>query len=159
MVFVFVWLNSLSTMLSRSIHFFHQWKSFLFYDWLIFHCVCVTFFNPHICRWIVVVVHSLSHVRLCVTPSTAACQAPLSLTTSQSLLKSTSIESEMLSSHLIFCHPFLLLPSFFPSIGIFSNESVSSHQVAEVLEIQHQHQFLQWICWFPLELTGLISLL
>jgi len=64
MVFVFVWLNSLSTMPSRSIHFFHQWKSFLFYDWLIFHCVCVTFFNPHICRWIVAVVESLSHVRL-----------------------------------------------------------------------------------------------
>ena len=55
-------------------------------------------------------------------PSTTACQAPLSLTTSQSLLKSTSIESVMLSSHLILCRPLLLLPPIPPSIRVFSNE-------------------------------------
>jgi len=58
-----------------------------------------------------------------VTPWTAACQASLSITNSQSLLKNMSIESEMPSNHLILCHPFLLMPSIFPSIRVFSNES------------------------------------
>ena len=57
------------------------------------------------------------------TPWTAACQASLSITTSQSLLKLKSIESVMPSNHLIFCQPHLLLPSDFPSISVFSNES------------------------------------
>ena len=56
------------------------------------------------------------------TPWTAAHQASLSFTISWSLLKLTSIESVMLSNHLIFCHPLLLLPSIFPSIRVFSNE-------------------------------------
>ena len=55
---------------------------------------------------------------------TAACQAPLSSTLSQSLLRFMSIESVMMPNYLILCHPFLLLPSTFPSIRIFSNESV-----------------------------------
>ena len=54
----------------------------------------------------------------------AACQASLSITNSQSLLKLMSIELVMPSIHLILCHPLLLLPSIFPSIGVFSNESV-----------------------------------
>ena len=54
----------------------------------------------------------------------AACQASLSITNSQSLLKVMSIKSVMPSNHLIFCHSFLLLPSIFPSIRVFSNESV-----------------------------------
>ena len=58
-----------------------------------------------------------------VTPWTAASQAPLSFTIYQSLLKLMSIESMMLSNHLILCHPLLLLPSIFPSIRVFSNES------------------------------------
>ena len=58
------------------------------------------------------------------TPWTAACQASLSITNSQSLLKLMSIESVMPSSHLILCHPLLLPPSIFPSIRVFSNESV-----------------------------------
>ena len=70
----------------------------------------------------VVIVQSLSHVRLFATPWTAARQASLSFTISQNLLKLMSIESVMPSSHLILCHP-LLLPSIFPSIGVFSNES------------------------------------
>ena len=56
-------------------------------------------------------------------PWTAACQAPLSFTISQSLLKFMSIESMMLCNHLILCYPFLLPPSVFPSIRVFSNES------------------------------------
>ena len=59
-----------------------------------------------------------------MTPRTAACQASLSITNSQSLLKLMSIESEMLSNHLILCHLLLLLPSIFPTIRVFSNESV-----------------------------------
>jgi len=69
-------------------------------------------------------VQSFSRVRLFATPWTAACQASLSITNSQSLLKLMSIESVMPSNHLILCHPFLLPPSIFPSIRVFSNESV-----------------------------------
>ena len=68
-------------------------------------------------------VQSLSRVRLFVTPWTAAGQATLSITNSRSSLKLTSIESVMPSSHLIFCHPLLLLPPITPSIRVFSNES------------------------------------
>ena len=70
----------------------------------------------------VVAVQSLSHVRLFVIPWTAASQAFLSFTVSQSLLKLMSTESVMPSNHLIFCCPVLLLPSIFPSIKVFSNE-------------------------------------
>ena len=68
-------------------------------------------------------VQSLSQVRLFVTPWTAARQASLIITNSWSLLKLMSIESVMPSNHLILCHPLLLLPSVFPSIRVFSNES------------------------------------
>ena len=68
-------------------------------------------------------VHSLSCVRLFATPWTAECQASLSITNSQSLLKLMSIESVMPSNRLILCHPLLLLPSTFPSSRVFSNES------------------------------------
>ena len=67
-------------------------------------------------------VQSLSHVRLFVTPLTAACQASLSPTISQSLLKLMLIELVMPSNYLILSHP-LLLPSIFPSIRVFSDES------------------------------------
>ena len=65
----------------------------------------------------------LSRVPLFATPGTAACQASLSITNSLSLLKLMSIKSVVPSNHLILCHPLLLLPSIFPSIGVFSNES------------------------------------
>ena len=68
-------------------------------------------------------VQLLSCVLLFVTPWTAACQASLSITNSRSLLKLMSIESVMPSNHLILCHPLLLLPSIFPSISVFSNET------------------------------------
>ena len=70
------------------------------------------------------VVQSLSHVQLFVTPWTAAYQASLSITNFWSLLKLMSIKSVMPSNHLILCRPPLLLPSIFPSIRVFSNESV-----------------------------------
>ena len=69
-------------------------------------------------------VQSLSHVRLFVTPWTAVCQTSLSITNSQSLLKLMSIESVRPSNPLILCRPLLLLPSIFPHIRAFSNESV-----------------------------------
>ena len=68
-------------------------------------------------------VAQLSRIRLLVTPRTAAHQASLSITISWSLLKPVSIESVMPSNHLILCHPHLLLPSFFPSIRVFSSTS------------------------------------
>ena len=70
-----------------------------------------------------VVVQLLSHVRLFENPWTAACQASLSVTISQSLLKLMSIESVMPSNHLILCCLLLLLPSIFHSIKVFSKES------------------------------------
>ena len=69
------------------------------------------------------VVRSLSRVWLFATPRTAACQASLSFIISQSLLKLMSIESVMPSNHLFLCYPLRLLPSIFPSIRVFSNES------------------------------------
>ena len=82
------------------------------------------FFNLLIWRKdtdIIFVVQLLSHDRLWETLGAGAHQASLSFTTSQSLLKLMSIESVIPSNHLILCHP-LLLPSVFPSIGVFSNE-------------------------------------
>ena len=84
----------------------------------------------------------LSHVQLFVTPWTAAYQASLSITNSQSLLKLMSIESVMPSNHLILCCLLLLLPSIFPSISL-SQRVCASWQVAKVLELQQQT--FQWI--------------
>jgi len=83
-------------------------------------CCSVQYREPHVGA---VVVQSLNHVRLLATPWTAAHQAFLSFTICRSLLKLMSIESVMLSNRLILCHPLLLLPSIFPSIRVFSNES------------------------------------
>ena len=69
-------------------------------------------------------VYLLSCVQLFAMPRAAAHRVSLSSTVSQSLLKFMSIESVRLSNHLILCHPLLLLPSIFPSIGVFSNELV-----------------------------------
>ena len=78
-------------------------------------------------------------------PWTAARQASLSITNSQSLLQLISIASVMPSNHLILCHPLLLTPSIFPSIRVFSNELVLCNQEAKILEFQLQHQSFQWI--------------
>ena len=83
--------------------------------------------QPKFLSWpleFLVMISSVSHVLIFVTPWTAACQASLSITNFRSLLKLMSIESVMPSNHLILCRPLLLLPSIFPSIRVFSNESV-----------------------------------
>ena len=80
---------------------------------------------------------------LFAAPCTEAHQVSSSITHSQSLPKLMSIESVMPSNHLILCRPFLLSPSIFPSIRVFSNESALPYQVAKVLEFQLQHQSFQ----------------
>ena len=87
-------------------------------------------------------VQSLSHVRLFASPWIAACQASLSIIISWSSLKLRSIESVMPSSHLILCHPLLLLPPIPPIISLFQWVNYS-HEVAKVLEFQLQHHSLQ----------------
>ena len=99
-------------------------------------------------------VQSFSHVRLFETPWTVACQASLSITNSWSLLKLKSIKSVMPSNHLILCHPLLSLPSIFPSISIFSNESVLRIRWPKYLEFQLQHIPKNIQDWCPLGLTG-----
>ena len=102
-------------------------------------------------------------------PWTAALQAPLSFTNSQSLLKLMSIESVMPSNHLILCRPLLLLPSIFPSIKVFSNKSALrirwpkywsiSPSNIQYQSISFQYQsFLNIQGWLPLGLMGLFSL-
>ena len=81
--------------------------------------------NGHLgCFHVFISVQSLSHVRLFATPWNAACQASLSITNSWSLIKLMPIKSVMPSNHLILCCLLLLLPSIFPSIRVFPNESV-----------------------------------
>ena len=82
------------------------------------------------CLQYFVAIQSLSYVQLFEIPWTAAHQASLSFTTSQSFLKLMSIKLVMPSNRLILCHPLLLLPSIFPSIRVFAA------QVAKVLEFQ-----------------------
>ena len=104
-------------------------------------------------------VQSLSCVWLFVTPWTAAHQTSMFITNSWSLLRLMSIESLMASNQLIFCHPPFLLPSIFPSIRIFSNESIFASggqstgvsASASVLPMSLQD-------WSPSEWTGWISL-
>ena len=96
-------------------------------------------------------VQLLSHVRLFATPWTAAHQASLSITNSQSLLELMSIESVMPSNHLLLCRSLLFLPSVFPSIRDFL------HQVAKVLELQLQHQSFQQIFRVDFLYDGLVE--
>ena len=102
---------------------------------------------------IVVVVWSLSHVWLSVTPWTIAQQASLSFTLSWSLLKLTATEPGMLSSHLILCHssPFALNLSPVSQLFALNGQSIGASASASVLPMTIQG-------WFPLGLTGLISL-
>ena len=87
-------------------------------------------------------VQSLSCVQLFATPWTAACQASLSITNSQSLLKFMFIESVMPSNHLLLCRPLLFLPSIFPSIRVFSNETVLCMRWPQYWSL-FQHQSFQ----------------
>ena len=94
--------------------------------WLIYisHCINLVVYNQ---MYLILIqfssVESLSHV-LFATPWTAACQASMSITNSWSVLKLVSIKLVMPSNHLILCRPPFLLPSIFPSIKVFSNESL-----------------------------------
>ena len=88
-------------------------------------------------------VSQFSRVWLFVTPWTATLQASLSITNSQSLLKLMCIKSVMPSSHLILCHPLLLLPPIPPSISLLQWVN-TSHEIAKVLKFQPQHQSFQW---------------
>ena len=115
-------------------------------------------FNSKFCTSFVVVVQSLSHVLLFATPWTAAGQASLFFTVSQSLLELISIELVMPSNHLIPHCPLLLLPSIFPSIRLFSTESalhisgqsIGASTLASVLPMNIQGLF-------PVRVTGWIS--
>ena len=110
-------------------------------------------------------VQLLSRVWLFVTPWTAARQASLSITNSLSSLKPISIESVMLSNHLILCHPLLLLPSIFPSIRVFSNESALhirwpkywsfSCNISLPMHTQDWSP-LGWTAWISLQSRGLL---
>ena len=102
-------------------------------------------------------VQLLSRVRLFATPWTAASQASQSITNSQSSLRLTSIESVMPSSHLILCHPLLLLPSIFSSIRVFSNESVLSIRWPKCWSFSYQHQSFQWIFRTDFPQDGLVG--
>ena len=105
-------------------------------------------------------VQSFSHVQLFATPWTAACQASLSMTISCSLLKLMSIECVIPSNHLILCRPLLLLPSIFPSIRVFSKESVLHTRWSKYwsfsFSVSPSNEYSGLI---PLGWTGLISLL
>ena len=101
-------------------------------------------------------IQSLSWVRVFGTPWTAACQASLFINNSQSLLKFMSIESVMPSNHFILCNPLLLWPSIFPSIRVFSNESVLhirwtkywSFSLSISPSNEYQGLISFWIDWF-----------
>ena len=110
---------------------------------LLFFLGHIPWSSPSLCSCLSSV-QSLSRVRLFATRWTAARQASLSITNSQSLVKLMSIESVMPSNHLIVCHP--LLPTFnlCQHQGLFKLVN-SSHQGAKVLELQLQHQSFQWI--------------
>ena len=119
-------------------------------------CVKSCYFS----HFLVVVVQMLSRVRLFSTWWTAANQASLSSTISQSLLKLISIELVMPSKYLILCCSHLLLPSIFPSVKFFSNESalhIKWPNIGTSLSASDHPMNIQG--WFSLELIGLISLL
>ena len=121
--------------------------------------VCLPLLWYSLLYWTQGSVQSLSRVWLSSTPWTAACQASLSITNSQSLLKLMSIELVMLSNDLILCHPLLLLPSIFPSIRSFpvshffasGGQSIGISTSASALPMNIQD-------WFPLGWTGWTSL-
>ena len=102
----------------------------------------------------------LSHFQLFVTPWTSAREASLSITNSQSLLKLTSIELVVPSNHPILCCPLLLPRSVFPSFRTFSNESVKFTSGSQSIGVSASSSVLPVNIqdWFPLQLTGLISL-
>ena len=110
--------------------------------------------SPH---HVVAIVQSLNRTGLFATPWTAACQASLSLTISQNLLKLKSIESVILSNHLILCHPLLLLPQSSPASGSFpiswpfasGSQSTGASASASVQWIFRVDFLYDWLVWSP----------
>ena len=107
---------------------------------------------------VLVTVQSLSHVQLFRTAWTAAHQASLSITNSRSLLKLMSIESVMPSHHLVLCWPLLLPPLIFPSIRVFSDESVLHIRWPKYWSFSFSIRPYNEYSWFALGWTGWISL-
>ena len=131
----------------------------IFFDTSIF----ILYLKQYFAFTLIIPVQFSSVTQLCwpfATPWIAACQASLSITNSQCLLKLISIESVMPSNHLILCSPLLLLPSIFPSIRVFSNESAVRIRWPKYWNFSSASVLPKSIQgWFPLALTGLISLL
>ena len=127
------------------------WKSLVLFSWQYSYLYK---FNKNLSS-----VQSLSRVWLFATPWIAACQASLSITNSQSLLKLMSMKLVMPSNHLILCHLFLFPPSLFPSIRVFSNESTLHIRWPKYwnfsLSISPSNEYSGW---FHLGWTGWISL-
>ena len=119
--------------------------------------------NIHLTLSSVQFIQSLSRLRPFPTPWITANQASLSITNSWSLLKLMSIESVMPSSHLILCHPFLLLPPIPPSIRDFpmsqlfasGGQSIGVSSLAPVLPMNTQELSLEWTGWISLQSKGL----
>ena len=127
-----------TSVMSHNYYFFFMVSSFKFYS----------------------LVQSLSHVWLFATPWTTALQASLSFTVSWSLFKLLSIESVMPSNRLILCCPLLFLPSVFCCIRVFSSESALHIRWPKFWSFSFSIILLMNVqSWFPLGLTGLISLL
>ena len=101
----------------------------------------------------------LSHIQLFATLSTAVHQGSMPITNSQSLLKLMSTESVMPSNHPILCHPLLLITSIFPSIRVFSNESVLRIRWPKYCSFSFSIIPLGWTSWISLQSKGLKSLL
>ena len=104
------------------------YKNIIYVCWLLNSVICflLWFLSVHPCCLLIKIIFALlqfSRVQLFATPWTSACQASLSIANSWSLPKLMSIESVMSSNHLVLCRPLLLLPSIFPIIRVFSNES------------------------------------
>ena len=111
------------------------------------------------CVWVFHSVQLLIRVQLFATPWTTTRQASLSITNCQSLLKLMSIESVMPSNHLILCHPLLLPPSIFPSIRVYSNESVFTSGGQSIgLSASESVLPMSIHDWYPLGWSGWISL-
>ena len=136
------------------------WKWWFFFHFIFWNIVDLQCFVNFCCtvEWFSSI-QSLSRVQLFDTQWTAALQASLSITNSWSLLKLMSIESVMPSNHLILCCPLLLLPSIFPSIRVFPNESIL-HISGQSIGVSASTSVLPKNIqdWFPLGWTGWISL-
>ena len=147
-----------SSLLVCSLDYYH----FLKYAEATHHSKCGLGTSSMGVAWKLIQVSSvqlLSHVQLFATPWMVACQASLSITNSLSLLKLISIELVMPSNHLVLCHPLLLLPSIFPSIRVFSNESALRIRWPKYwsfsFNISPSNEYSDW---FPLGWSGWISL-